>query len=173
MWFWRRSRGGCSMCRSPGGSSCRALVAVIGGGGTFLRINVPERYAAALKAGAAIRLSNDAGDREGRLARIYPLIEAGRVVADVEVKDLPDGFVGNRLLVRLPVGQRAALLVPQTDIVTRSGLDFIGIDTAAGSSLRSVVPGRVHVIDGVAMVEVLSGLRARDVVIPATEVGNE
>ena len=38
---------------------------------------------------------------------------------------------------------------------------------------RSIVPGEVHQIDGVAMVEVISGLVAGDVVVPASEVGHE
>lgn len=99
------------------------------------------------------------------MARVYPLIEAGRVVADVEIAGLPDTFVGARMLVRLPVGDRAALLVPKADVVTRAGLDFIGVQGAEGAVLRSIVPGEVQVVDGVEMVEVISGLVAGDVVI--------
>ena len=146
------------------------VVAVVGGGGTFLRIAVPERHATSLKAGDTIKIAGDGADREGTLARIYPLIEGGRVVADIEIADLPDTYVGARMLVRLPVGERQALLVPATDLVTRSGLDFVGVQSGETSALRSVVPGETHLIDGVEMVEVISGLRAGDVVVPATEV---
>ncbi len=146
------------------------MVAVVGGGGTFLRIAVPERHATALKAGDTIRISNDAVDQQGTLARIYPLIEGGRVVADVEIIGLPDTYVGARMLVRLPVGVRQALMVPAADLVTRSGLDFVGLQNGDTSALRSVVPGEVHLVDGVEMVEVLSGLSAGDVVVPAAEV---
>lgn len=149
------------------------VVAVIGGGGTFLRIAVPERHAAALKAGDAIRVAEGGEDREGRLARVYPLIEGGRVVADVEIAGLPDSFVGARMLVRLPVGKREALLVPKADVMTRAGLDFVGVQGAGGAALRSIVPGAVRVVDGVEMVEVISGLSAGDVVVPASEVGHE
>lgn len=146
------------------------VVAVIGGGGTYLRIAVPERHATALQEGDTIRLSEGT---EGRLARVYPLIEGGRVVADVEVAGLPDTHVGARLLVRLPVGERQALLVPAASIVTRAGLDFVGLQTPAGVALRSIVPGEAHEVDGVAMVEVVSGLVAGDVVVPAAEAGGE
>lgn len=146
------------------------VVAVIGGGGTYLRIAVPERHASALQEGDTIRLSEGT---KGRLARVYPLIEGGRVVADVEVADLPDTHVGARLLVRLPVGERQALLVPAAFIVTRAGLDFVGLQTPAGVALRSIVPGEAHEVDGVAMVEVISGLVAGDVVVPAAEAGGE
>jgi RND family efflux transporter MFP subunit len=134
-------------------------VALVGGGGTFLRLAVPERHATALEEGDAIGIETPAGQAQGRLARIYPLIENGRVVADVEVQGLSDRFVDARVLVRLPVGERAALLVPETALQTRSGLDFV----ATTKGLRAVVPGQRHTVDGVAMVEILSGLQAGDV----------
>jgi RND family efflux transporter MFP subunit len=149
------------------------VVAVIGGGGTFLRISVPERHASALEAGDTIRLSDTEGDRTGTLARVYPLIEGGRVTADVEIEGLSDSFVGARLLVRLPVAEREALVVPETSIVTRTGLDFVGLQTSAGVALRAIVPGEAHLIDGIAMVEVITGLVAGDIVVPAAEVGHE
>ena len=149
------------------------VVAVIGGGGTFLRIAVPERHAAALDAGDTIRISGPEGDRDGTLARVYPLVEGGRVVADVEIDGLPDRHVGTRMLVSLPVDRRAALLVPADSIITRAGLDFVGLKTAGGVALRSIVPGKAQVVDGVPMVEVISGLRAGDVVVPASEAGSE
>jgi RND family efflux transporter MFP subunit len=149
------------------------MIATIGGGGTFLRIAVPERHATALDAGDTIRISGPEGDREGTLARVYPLVEGGRVVADVEIDGLPDRHVGTRMLVSLPVGEREALLVPQDSIVTRAGLDFVGVQTAAGVVLRSIVPGGLHDLGGMPMVEVISGLRAGDVVVPATEAGSE
>jgi RND family efflux transporter MFP subunit len=149
------------------------VVAVIGGGGTFLRIAVPERHAAALDEGDTIRISSPDGDREGRLARVYPLIESGRVVADVEIEGLPDRHVGARMLVSLPVGEREALLVPADSIVTRAGLDFVGVQTGGGVALRSIVPGASHLMDGTPMVEVLTGLNTGDVVLPAADLGAE
>ncbi|HQU67888.1 MAG TPA: efflux RND transporter periplasmic adaptor subunit [Albidovulum sp.] len=149
------------------------VVAIIGGGGTFLRIAVPERHAAAMDAGDTIHISGAEGDSEGTLARVYPLVEGGRVVADVELKGLPDSFVGTRMLVRLPVGERKALLVPESAIVTKAGLDFVGIQAGAGVALRSVVPGATYLIDGTPMVELISGLAAGDMVVPATEVSHD
>lgn len=146
------------------------VVAVIGGGGTFLRIAVPERHATALDAGDTIRITGPEGNREGTLARVYPLVEGGRVVADVEIDGLPDRHVGTRMLVSLPVGDREALIVPESSITTRAGLDFVGIQTANGVALRSIVLGGSHVLNDVPMVEVISGLRVGDVVVPVAEV---
>lgn len=135
-------------------------VATLGGGGIFLRLAVPERHAASLHAGDAIEIEAADGTVTGTLARVYPLIENGRVVADVEVAGLPDTFVDARVLVRLPVATHQALMVPQTAVVTRQGLDFVLVN----GDLRAVVPGQAQNVDGVAMVEILSGLQAGDVI---------
>ena len=149
-------------------------VAQVGGGGIFLRLAVPERHAADLEEGASIEIEGPDGTVTGRLAKVYPLIEGGRVVADVEVAGLSDRFVDARVLVRLPVGERMALVLPEAALVTRGGLDFVGID---GVGLRAVVPGARIMLDGAPMVEVLSGLQAGDAVLTvapaAGEVGHE
>lgn len=140
------------------------VVATLGGGGIFLRLAVPERHATALAEGDTILIEGPEGPQEGQLERIYPQIENGRVVADVSVAGLPDDFVDARVLVRLPVDSRAALVVPESALVTRGGLDFVGVGAGDTLSLRAVVIGERHVIDGAAMVEVLTGLQAGDAV---------
>lgn len=138
------------------------VVATLGGGGIFLRLAVPERHASALAEGDSIVIERPEGEQQGRLERIYPLIENGRVVADVSVEGLPDAFVDARVLVRLPVGDRAALVVPETALITRAGLDYVGVSAGKGIALRAVVIGERHLIDGAPMVEVLTGLQAGD-----------
>lgn len=137
-------------------------VATISAGGTFLRLAVPERHAPMLQEGAPIQIDAASGMAEGRLAKVYPLIENGRVIADVEVDGATDRFVDARILVRLPMGERQALLVPDAAVVSRSGLDFVQVEGAAGPVLRAIVPG-TRTPDG--MVEVISGLAAGDRVI--------
>ena len=144
-------------------------VVTIGGGGLFLRIAVPERHAAFLQEGAGIEIETAAGPSQGILARIYPLIENGRVIADVEVPDLPESFIDARVLVRLPVDTRTALMAPEAAVVTRSGLDFIEVASSEGTVLRTVLLGQRQMLDGVAMIEVLSGLVAGDRVVTKRE----
>lgn len=138
------------------------VVATLGGGGIFLRLAVPERHAMAMAEGDVIQIDGQEGPREGRLERIYPLIENGRVVADVSVDGLSEAFVDARVLVRLPVGKRAALVVPEAAVITRSGLDFVGVAVEGGIALRAVVLGERQIVDGASVVEVLTGLRAGD-----------
>jgi RND family efflux transporter MFP subunit len=144
-------------------------MATIGGGGFFLRLAVPERHAATLKQGAALAIETGGGSVEGRLKKLYPQIANGRVIADVEVADLPTDFVDARVLVRLPVGTRRALTVPATAITTRSGLDLVRVKTPAGEVERAVVLGGRDGVPGTAsgadQVEILSGLDAGEEVV--------
>lgn len=140
-------------------------IATIGGGGFFLRLAVPERHAAALTEGAEIRITSAGQVESGRIAKLYPQITNGRVVADVEVEGLATAYVDARVLVELPVGERMALLVPKAAVTTRSGLDFVAVETAEGEAERAVVLGEPVMKDGAEMTEVLSGLNAGDKVI--------
>lgn len=140
-------------------------VATIGGGGVFLRLSVPERHAVSLKEGAEIRISATGAAAAGRIAKLYPQISNGRVLADVEVEGLDTDFVNARVLVSLPVGEREALLIPRDAVATRSGLDFVRVAEAGAEVERAVVLGEEMPRDGRDMVEVLSGLAAGDEVV--------
>ncbi len=83
--------------------------------------------------------------------------------------DLPESFIDARVLVRLPVDTRTALMVPEAAVVTRTGLDFVEVAGAEGPVLRTVVLGQRQTLDGAAMIEVLSGLVAGDIVVTKHE----
>ncbi|MCV2868319.1 efflux RND transporter periplasmic adaptor subunit [Defluviimonas sp. WL0002] len=137
-------------------------IATVGGGGFFLRLAIPERHAAALNEGAALRISTETGEAQGRIAKLYPQIENGRVIADVEVEGLDTAYVGLRLLVTLPVGSRMALLVPEGAVETRGGIDFVELHDGAE---RAVVLGESVATDEGDFIEVLTGLVAGDKVV--------
>ena len=129
-------------------------IAEIGGGGFFLRLAVPERHAMQLEEGDAISIEGPAGEQEGKLAKIYPQIENGRVIADVEVAGLATRFVDARVLVRLPVATSEAVVVPSNAVKTRMGLDFVYIAGPDGTSVpRTVVLGATHEVEGESLVE--------------------
>jgi RND family efflux transporter MFP subunit len=141
------------------------VVANIGGGGFFLRLAVPERHAQFLKLGSVIKINASGTALSGTLAKIYPEIESGRVIADVEVKDLSTDFVNARVLVELPVGERHALLVPRAAVITRSGIDFVTVSEAGKPFERAVITGETTDVDGVSSIEILTGLSAGDIVV--------
>ena len=138
-------------------------IATIGGGGFFLRLAIPERHADTLEEGAAIRITANGAESEGALAKIYPQIENGRVIADVSVESLETAFVNARVLVEVPVGSRAALMVPRAAVEKRSGIDFVTVREGEEEVARAVM-----LDEGAGegdQVEVLTGLRPGDVVV--------
>ncbi|MFZ1727017.1 MAG: HlyD family efflux transporter periplasmic adaptor subunit, partial [Albidovulum sp.] len=140
-------------------------VATIGGGGFFLRLAIPERHATALNQGATIRITSDGKASDGTIAKIYPQIDNGRVVADVEVDGLDTAFVNARVLVELPVNTRSALLVPAGAVTTRSGIDFVTVLEGDEPVDRAVVAGDTSLRDASLFTEILTGLAAGDVVV--------
>ena len=63
----------------------------------ILRLELPERHARFLRAGDAVRIGSrglqdegQANTREGRVRIVYPEIQGGRVIADVDVSGLGD-----------------------------------------------------------------------------------
>ncbi len=147
-------------------------VAVVAGGGVFLRLAVPERHAGSLTEGDPIEIAAgaDGETRTGRLVKLYPQIEGGRVEADVEVEGLDGQFIGRRVPVRLPVASRLAILVPETALGRRGGLDFVTVETGSGEPLRrAVVPGGPITRDGAVWREILTGLSSGDRVVIGDE----
>ncbi|HMQ93768.1 MAG TPA: efflux RND transporter periplasmic adaptor subunit [Amaricoccus sp.] len=138
-------------------------IATIGGGGFFLRLAIPERHADTLEEGATIRITANGAESEGELAKIYPQIENGRVIADVSVESLETAFVNARVLVEVPVGTRAALMVPRDAVAKRSGMDFVTVREGEEEVARAVMldEGAGEADE----VEVLTGLRPGDVVV--------
>jgi hypothetical protein len=141
------------------------VVANVGGGGFYLRLAVPERHAASLKQGADIRITAGGAALSGTLAKIYPQIENGRVIADVEVEKLNTEFVNARVLVELPIGDRNALVIPRNALLTRSGIDFVSVSEDGRTIERVVVSGQALDLNGVPSIEILTGLAAGDIVV--------
>jgi RND family efflux transporter MFP subunit len=139
-------------------------VATLGGGGFFLRLAIPERHARALAEGDEIRIDGASEGAVGRIARVYPQIENGRVIADVAVDGLDEAFVDARVLVRLALGSRDVLLVPESAIITRAGLDFVTVQ-GPHQGERAVMLGQRHDENGTVLREVLSGLNDGETVV--------
>ncbi|MCC2097451.1 MAG: efflux RND transporter periplasmic adaptor subunit [Hyphomicrobiales bacterium] len=145
-------------------------VATVAGGGFYLRLALPERHAGYLKVGAEVKVGSRGGISEttaatGKLVKIYPQIENGRVMADVEVAGLGDFFVGERVLVRVPVAERMAISVPANAVVKRTGIDFVKISENGTVRQVAVIPGGNFSTPKGTMTEILTGLKTGDKVV--------
>jgi RND family efflux transporter MFP subunit len=144
----------------------------VAGGGYFLRLSLPERHAGTIHEGGTVAVGarglSPAGSdvsspmRTGRIARVYPEISGGQVLADVEVDGLGDYFVGERTLVSIPIGQRQVISVPAAAITTRHGLDYVKVADGDAAIEVAVIAGEN--LDG-GRIEILSGLLPGDRVI--------
>lgn len=128
-----------------------------------LRLEIPERHARYMQVGDPVRIdSAELGQgvgSEGRISRIYPRINDGRVFADAAVEGLGNYFVGQRIRVWIPAGEREALVVPARFISTRGGIDFVRLQTPGGEDREVAIQRGLVTGQGV---EILSGLRAGD-----------
>lgn len=139
-------------------------VATITAGPPVLRLEIPEPDARGLKAGDTVGILPEdlPGVQSGTISQVYPEIENGRVTADVTVPGLRADLVGQRVRVRIKVGQRNALVVPARFVAHRYGIDYVRVvDHAGGASDVAVQlaptgdPGKVEVLSGLANGDVI------------------
>ncbi len=130
-----------------------------------LRIELPERHARFIGTGdevlvGARGLAVDAGSnvRTGRITQVYPEMSNGRVIADVEVDELGDYFVGERTRVYVATGLRRAIVIPRDFLHQRYGVTYAIVK---GEGEIMVQPGQ-HTGDEV---EILAGLKPGDTLL--------
>lgn len=142
-------------------------VATLATGAYMLRMEVPERHARFIKLGDAVLVGargltpeeNPDASRTGKVVKVYPKLQNGRVVADVQVSGLGDYFVGERTLVYVKTGDRQTFVVPEAYLSTRFGVTFAKLEDGTAVVVQT---GRRS--EG--GVEVLSGLHDGDVILP-------
>ncbi len=130
----------------------------------ILRLQLPERHARFMKAGDIILIGARGLQpqepetlRRGRVALVYPQIDQGRVIADVEVEGLGDYFVGERTRVYVATGTREALVVPEQCVYRRFGVSYARLKDGTEVVIQVGLP-----VEG--GIEILAGLREGDVV---------
>jgi len=131
----------------------------------ILRMQLPERHARFLKTGDEILVgargmasTENEVTRTGKVVTVYPKIDQGRVIADVDVENLGDYFVGERTRVFVATGEREAMVLPDGFVYRRFGVSYAKLDSG-----EEVVVQVGLAVDG--GIEILSGLRPGDVVV--------
>jgi len=138
-------------------------IATIAVDGMILRLQLPERHARFLRAGDSVTIAGRGeadpnAMQKGKVRIVYPDVQGGRVIADVEVDGLADYFIGERTRVLVPTGQRDAIFIPKAALTVRAGVWFV---TLKNGSEIAVQPGEARGSD----IEILSGLKAGDIVV--------
>jgi RND family efflux transporter MFP subunit len=143
-------------------------IARITAGPVVVRIALPEGEARALKLGDIVPLDpadlRGAADH-GTVTQIYPAVSDGQITADVVAPGLPEDLIGQHVGARVKVGERQALVIPRRYVATRFGVDYARLVRAdSGVSETPIETAAGPTAD---TVEVLSGLRAGDILAPA------
>jgi len=141
-------------------------IAIIAEEPYILRIEVPERHARFIKKGDGVLVgargmspqAEHGTLRKGIVRQVYPEMIKGRVVADVDVSELGDFFIGERISVFVSTGTRNAYLIPNAFIYSRYGLYYVRLEDGTEVVVQ---PGQTF--EG--MQEILSGLRDGDVLL--------
>lgn len=138
-------------------------IAVVTSGPLVVRVQLPEGQAAALRVGSVVQMTPDGpggGMVTARVMQVYPSIDAGQVTADIDASSLSAALIGRRIGVRLPVGERQALVIARRFISTRFGVDYVRL-ASGGETPVQIAPG-----PDADTVEILSGLVAGDRILP-------
>jgi len=153
--------------RAPGSEGTVVLpgetIATIAEDNYILRLQLPERHARFMRAGDVVEIGArgdaDGGTRtQGRVRIVYPEIQGGRVVADVDAPGIGDYFVGERTRVYVATGERRPIVVPRAYVYRRAGVDF--------ARLKDGPEVVVQLGSGDdASVEVLTGLKDGDEIV--------
>jgi RND family efflux transporter MFP subunit len=127
----------------------------------ILRLQLPERHARSMRADDVVEigargLEDTTERRQGKVLLVYPEIQGGRVIADVEVPGLGDYFVGERTRVYVSTGTRKAIIVPRAYVYRRAGVDYVRLADGGEVVIQLGAP------QGASNVEVLSGLKDGD-----------
>lgn len=143
-------------------------IARITAGPIVVRLELPEGQARALRVGDVVQLAAEdlrGVAVQGNITQVYPSVTAGQATADVTAPGLPQDLIGQRVRARIKVGERQALVVPRAYVVSRFGIDYARLVRA--DSTVSETPVQTTAGPTADTVEVLSGLRAGDILTPA------
>ena len=152
------------------------VVRIVSGGAVKIEAGVPERFAGAIRVGAAVRVTPSAGTGEprgGRVTFVGVAVNPQTRTFPVEIQvDNGDGALKPAMAVRLGV-TRAILenvvVVPQEAVVRERGTPGVFVAGRGGTRIerREVELGPTAGDN----VVVLSGLRAGDAVVVAGQSG--
>lgn len=152
----------------PAGSAVAPgmAIATITAGPVVLKLDLPESLAKDVHPGSAVVATGlgEGGEVRGTVTRVYPSVVAGQVRADATIPGLADRLIGRRVAARVESGRRTSLLVPQSFVTTRFGIDSVTVRTKGAVT---TVPVQVAPSSEPGKVEILSGVAAGDTLVAA------
>lgn len=138
------------------------IIASIAVGEPVLRLFVPEADAKYIAIGQSLETQGTINSdiSNAKISKIYPMVENGQVKLDL-IPSSATRFIGERVEVKVPIGNRDAILIPANYIITRQGVDFVRL-LSGNTPLE--VPVQRGSVQG-AKIEIISGLNIGDKII--------
>ena len=137
----------------------------------ILKLRLPERHARFMHegdevmiAGRGLDRASDAHMATGKIVRVYPELDQGRVVADAQAAMIGNYFVGERVSVFVATGKRDTVVVPATAVINREGLTFVRLEGQGEVPVQTGAP-RPAADGQTPGVEILTGLKVGDKVV--------
>ncbi len=137
-----------------------------------LRLALPEREAASVKAGQAVRVrasgeggAGNTAEHTGVVARLAPSLDAESrsLLIEADIKNPGSLRPGNFVQARIVVGQRDVLTVPASAVVTFAGLQKVILVEDGKAVERPVITGETQA----EQIEIIKGLKVGDFVVKA------
>ncbi|OCC24207.1 efflux transporter periplasmic adaptor subunit [Croceicoccus estronivorus] len=139
-------------------------IAVITAGPTIVRLEMPESLSTKVHVGSRVTAEGiGEGSATGTVTRLYPSVSAGQVTADVTMPGIDNQLIGRRVAARVETGTRKALLVPESYVMSRYGIDYVTILAKDGSAAQ--VPVQTAPVAEPGKIEILSGAAAGDTLV--------
>ncbi len=142
------------------------VVSLVGLDPLRLRLEVPEREAASVEAGQAVRLLVEGDDRSyaGTIARLSPALDEESRVLRIEADVPASGTLRPGLFARAQIVLReaeSALCVPSDSIVTFAGIEKVVVVENGAAREKTVTTGR----RAAGCVEIVSGVAAGETIV--------
>lgn len=135
-------------------------IAVMTAGPTIVRLEMPESLAGKVHTGSRVTAT---GIAPGRVVKVYPSVNAGKVMADADMPGIDNSLIGRRVAAKVEIGTRKALVVPSAFVTTRYGIDYVTLLAKDGSATQ--VPIQTAPSSEAGKVEILSGANPGDTLI--------
>ncbi len=133
-----------------------------------ISVTVPPVMARELRSGQVLQATIEGREALAAVEGVFP-VSAGAVYTINAIVANPTGefLVGGAATLRIPQGQRHSILLPASALIREGDLTGVRMLTPAGPGLRfvKVAPIPTTAAGSSPMVEVLSGLKAGDVIL--------
>lgn len=138
------------------------IIAEVAENNFVLKLGIPESYAPFIKINDEITVEDESDQekkmRKGKVQKLYPKIETGKIIADIRLDNIDNLYVGKLMNAYIKTKIYKGFLIPENYIVKRHGMSFVILKDKG-----EIVIQTGKRLDG--GIEILSGLQDDDILV--------